>query len=439
MGYGRPAICLFAVLLLSGCGSSSPQPVSPQAFYSNALLNQAPFPSNDQRGITPQVDPRIPPPSNKPQPPEPQEPISKSLQEALKIPVPDENAATQPTTVPDIAPPATNPAFVPPDFLILGAVIATVNGNPIYTNTILRRNADLFRNDARQYDLKRFEIAARELITKGRDELIQDEIEYVAAERSLGNEDKARAKALMGLWRNEQLNQAHGSIELVYRQWLAKGLTFEQAEDDQYRSFMVLLYYQKEIWDNVVVSADEERKFYYANIKQFTTLPEATIYIIRQNPDLCGSADVALSHIQDYRKRALAGEDFSGLATNYSDKPDHDTDKGLWVLHRNTIRLRKVEDAAFTVPPGQISDVIEDLGGFYIIKVVSRTDGGVKPFEDEQVQASIHDTLRQQKFRELRAAHLYKLEVDNTVEHPEDQVDLAVQMALQNYPRWSMK
>ncbi len=442
MGYGRPIISLFAVLLLTGCGSPNPQPVSPEAFYSNRPEAEAPSASNDQRGITPQRDPRIQPPAPNPAPEQPEQPIPKSLQEALKTPVPSDQdvvvPATEPTTIPDVSP-TTQSASVSPEFLTLGTVIAQVNSAPIYANKVLRRNADLFRNLAREYDLNRFTTAARKLLVDGRDELIKDEVEYAAADRSLSSEDKQRARSLMLIWRGQQVNQAHGSIELVRRQWLAKGVTFEEAEDDQFRSFMVLLYYQKEIWNNVVVSADEERRYYRAHIDQFTSLPEANIRVIRQNPDSAGGRDVALAHIQDYRKRALAGEDFAQLAHNYSDKPGHDTDDGAWTIHRNTIRLRQVEDAAFAVPPGQISDVIEDGDSFYLIKVESRIDGGVKPFEDEQVQNSIRDSLRRDKFSDLRNAHIYKLETESIVTKSDDQIEIALQMALQNYPHWAMK
>ena len=45
-----------------------------------------------------------------------------------------------------------------------------------------------------------------------------------------------------------------------------------------------------------------------------------------------------------------------------------------------------LEKAAFTIPVGEISPVIEAGYGFHILKVDARTDDALKPFEDVKIE-----------------------------------------------------
>lgn len=87
-------------------------------------------------------------------------------------------------------------------------------------------------------------------------------------------------------------------------------------------------------------------------------------------------------------KRARAGEDFTKLAKEFTTEPggkDRGGDLG-WFGRKQMIK--PFEDAAFSLQPGQISDVVETDFGFHIIKVEER---GMKPGADgkpeEQVKA----------------------------------------------------
>lgn len=87
-------------------------------------------------------------------------------------------------------------------------------------------------------------------------------------------------------------------------------------------------------------------------------------------------------------KRARAGEDFTKLAGEFTTEPggkDRGGDLG-WFGRGQMIK--PFEDAAFSMQPGQISDVVETDFGFHIIKVEER---GMKPGADgkpeEQIKA----------------------------------------------------
>lgn len=76
-------------------------------------------------------------------------------------------------------------------------------------------------------------------------------------------------------------------------------------------------------------------------------------------------------------KRARRGEDFAKLANKYTEDPgnnnkDGSKNGGLYKDFGRGRMVKPFEDAAFNVPVGQISDIIETTYGYHILKVVER-------------------------------------------------------------------
>ena len=421
-----PALC--ALSLLSACNQNKPQPVSPEEFFARQSPTATPQIPPDQPGV-------MPIPSQ--QPPTAVVPKIEIPQAVQNVIQPNPEPTTRPEAIFALAP-TTQPIFAPGQYLTLGCVVAEVNGTPIYANKILRLNAITLRNLAREYDITRFEIAARSLLEKTRDEQVDIELEYAAADQALDSSEKDIARGVTRQWREKQISEAGGSLEVLRRRFLYQGLVFEEAERDKYREFVVEIYYTKKLSPLAIVTADDMRQYYRLHIADVTVPDKAEIRILQKDSAKDGR-DIALSHIQEYRKRAANGEDFATLVSDYSDLSVHKDQGGYFLIEGNSFAITKVADAIWTLQPGQISEVIEDNGKFYIIKVLSLQHGGTKPFEDEQIQRSIEVRLETQQFSKLRLANLERLDANAIVSENSQQMDVAIQMALQNYPRWAGK
>ena len=102
----------------------------------------------------------------------------------------------------------------------------------------------------------------------------------------------------------------------------------------------------------------------------------------------------ALKKIEGILAKAKAGEDFAELAKQYSEDPGSKDTGGLYEDFGRGTMVKPFEDAAFSVPVGEISGVVETAFGYHILKVVDRKKE-TRPFEE--VRAELEARLKQAK------------------------------------------
>ena len=103
----------------------------------------------------------------------------------------------------------------------------------------------------------------------------------------------------------------------------------------------------------------------------------------------------ARAKAEDVLKQLKAGGDFAKLAEKYSEDPGSGKNGGElgWIGRGRTVP--QFEKAAFSLPKGQISDLVKSSYGFHIIQVEDKQEAHVKTFDE--VKNEISEKVKQQK------------------------------------------
>lgn len=161
------------------------------------------------------------------------------------------------------------------------------------------------------------------------------------------------------------------------------------------------------IQGGVQVTRDESQSYYNQHRDQYRVSEQAKVsHILIKTPlpgpdgkvDEKGVAE-AQRRAVDLLKQLKAGAKFEDLAKKYSEDPGSAKEGGSlgWIGKGRTVP--EFEKAAFSLPKGQISDLVKSSYGFHIIRVDDRQDAHMKTLDE--VKDQIEPILRQQKAQQI--------------------------------------
>jgi parvulin-like peptidyl-prolyl isomerase len=101
--------------------------------------------------------------------------------------------------------------------------------------------------------------------------------------------------------------------------------------------------------------------------------------------------------MEEILAKAKSGEDFAELAKQHSEDPGSKGKGGLYENVQRGQMVKPFEEAAFSVPVGEISDIIETQYGYHILTVLDRKK---ETKSLEEVRETLEKNLKQQKSNE---------------------------------------
>ncbi len=207
-----------------------------------------------------------------------------------------------------------------------------------------------------------------------------------------------------------QMPEGQGEAELA-----KQGISPEVAKAKIASILAIQKWIEEKVKPSVNVSEADAEKFYNDNKERFKkpeTVRASHILIRPESPDpekvktmtdeekkksFDESKKKAEQKAQELLAQLKKGDDFAKLATENSACPSKKEGGDLGTFGRGEM-APEFEKAAFSLKPGELSDIVETRFGYHIIKLAEKNEASVVPFAD--VKNFIMENLKKQKIGE---------------------------------------
>jgi len=153
----------------------------------------------------------------------------------------------------------------------------------------------------------------------------------------------------------------------------------------------------KDLGSKIVLTPEEVKAFYDGNPDLFKTpeMVRASHILVKVDEAASGEEKAkALEKIKAIQKRVKSGEDFAKVAQEVSDCPSKDDGGDLNFFHKGQM-VPPFEKAAFSMKPGETSDIVETEFGYHIIRLTDKKEAGTMSFDE--VKPRIEQQLKNEK------------------------------------------
>jgi len=174
--------------------------------------------------------------------------------------------------------------------------------------------------------------------------------------------------------------------EDAFKQALAQQhLTLDQIKTDQRQQMAVSKLVDEAIASQVAVKPEDVQTFYTQNPKEFQESEKVhASHILITAPKDADAATKAQARAkaEAILKDAKAGKDFATLAKQNSQDPGSAANGGDLGFFQQGQMVGPFNDAAFSLKPGAISNVVETDFGYHIIKVIEKQPARTVPLDE---------------------------------------------------------
>ncbi len=290
-----------------------------------------------------------------------------------------------------------------------------------------------------------FRRQATKIIAEGLQRAVSRALVGAEASRRLGEKQTEQIDAQMKEFRRLMLARHEGSIQALREDLAARGTTLERALADHRRNLEIQHYLRSKFYPVITISRPMLWNYYKRRPEEFGSTKKVRMQIIaapvkRFLPEGTGrpteaeyesARAAAKKHIDQARAAIEKGMSFDQAVKKYSRGVKAGTG-GLWpLMEAGNFRLEKVEDAAFALEEGEVSDPVVAADGVYLVKAKKVAPAETIPFEE--AQKTIDKTLRDEQYDQLTDQYFRKLYERANIVESEAFVRLAVERAVRKY------
>jgi peptidyl-prolyl cis-trans isomerase C len=238
-----------------------------------------------------------------------------------------------------------------------------------------------------------------------RDEVLRGVLDQLIGYKVLIQETRTRNVTVPETEVDARIGQIRGQFpsEAEFTQMLAqRKLTLEQVKSDARQDMAIAKLIEDEIASKAAVKPEQVTDFYTKNPDQFKqgeSVRASHILISVPKGADAATKTQAKTKAEQVLKDVKGGGDFAALAKQHSADPGSAANGGDLGFFQQGQMVGPFNDAAFSLAPGAISDLVETDFGFHIIKVVEKKEGRTIPLEEvrPQVEQYLERLNRQQQ------------------------------------------
>jgi len=213
----------------------------------------------------------------------------------------------------------------------------------------------------------------------------------------------------------EEIEARNGMDAERFKQALAaKGMTLEAYRAKVKNEIEKAQLVNREIRQRVNVSPEEIRRYYDAHLKDYLIDERVRVRDIffALGP---GADEDEIAHARakavEVRELAVDGHDFARLAKQFSEGPGAAQGGVLGTFARGEME-REVEEAAFALEPGRVSEPVRTATGFHLLRIDERIAAGHRPLDEvkDDIREALYNEALEERFqnwlsRDLRERH----------------------------------
>lgn len=195
-----------------------------------------------------------------------------------------------------------------------------------------------------------------------------------------------------------------GDRQAFLRTLSAQGFTLEKFRDFQRDSVIVQEMRRQATKGAPTVSDTRVQEYYKARLEEYSTPEEIKLRVITIRGGDENTAKRKM--IEEIREKIAGGADFGDLARMYSMGTEQEASGDMGWINRKYLN-ESLTKAAFALKPGQLSEVIELGGSYFLFLCEAKKQASVKPLQE--VRPEIEKALLQGERQKQQQDWLLKL------------------------------
>ncbi|MEK6692442.1 MAG: peptidylprolyl isomerase [Nitrospirota bacterium] len=203
----------------------------------------------------------------------------------------------------------------------------------------------------------------------------------------------------------EDIKRKNALNDIAFEKALAReNMTLKEYEEQLRNQLIIARLINLEVKSKVVIADRDIESYYERNKKDYLLAEYVRVsHIFLRLPEKAGEKEKTETEetLNSILKRLKNGEDFGKIARTYSHGPTAGTGGSLGSIKKGEM-APELENLAFLLKSGEISDPVRVPGGIHILKIDEKAEGRYKPLEEvmEEIKKILTEKESEDRYRE---------------------------------------